>query len=76
MRLFPITAAALALIIVIGLVITLNRDRPAVERATRFVEVSERAGLAFVQHDVSPPDECLFDDIQIEETGRFAWRSG
>ena len=71
MRLFPITAAALALIIVIGLVITLNRDRPAVERVTRFVEVSERAGLSFVQHDVQPPGECLFDNVQGTETGTF-----
>ena len=71
MRLLPITAAALALIIVIGLVITLDRDEPPAEPATRFVEVTEQAGLSFVQHDVSPPGECLFDDVQIEETGTF-----
>ena len=71
MRFVPITAAALALIIVIGLVITLDRDDPPVEPATRFVEVTEQAGLSFVQHDVSPPGECLFDDVQMEETGTF-----
>ena len=71
MRFVPITAAALALIIVIGLVITLDRDEPPAEPATRFVEVTEQAGLSFVQHDVSPPGECLFDDVQIEETGTF-----
>lgn len=70
MRLLPIAAAALAVIIAIGLVLTLDRSAPPAP-ATRFVEVTERAGLDFVQHAVRPPGECMFDDIQSEAAGTF-----
>lgn len=71
MRLFPLAAAALALIVALGLVWTLDGSAPSAEPATRFVEVTERAGLDFVQHAVRPRGECMFDDIQLEERGTF-----
>ena len=71
MRLLPLAAAALALIIALGLVWTLDGSAPPAEPATRFVEVTERAGLDFAQHEVRPRGECMFDDIQAEERGTF-----
>ena len=71
MRLLPLAAAALALIIALGLVWTLDGSAPPAEPATRFVEVTERAGLDFAQHEVRPRGECMFDDIQLEERGTF-----
>ena len=71
MRLFPLATAALALIVALGLVWTLDGSAPSAEPATRFVEVTERAGLDFVQHAVRPRGECMFDDIQLEERGTF-----
>ena len=71
MRLLPITAAALALIVAIGLVVTLDGGGVPAQPATRFVDATERAGLDFLQHEVSPRGECLFDDVQIPETGTF-----
>ena len=73
MRLLPIAAAALAVIVAIGLVLTLDGGAPTAPTApaTRFVEVTERAGLDFVQHAVRPPGECMFDDIQSEAAGTF-----
>ena len=67
----PIAAAVLALIIALGLVWTLDDSAPPAAPATRFVEVTARAGLDAQQHEVRPRGECMFDDIQIEERGTF-----
>ena len=75
MRLLPLLFAALGLIVALSLAALLDDEAPPASSGARFVERTEAAGLAYVQHELRPLGDCLFDNISREAAeereGRF-----